>query len=94
MNLTPKADHINISDLRAAADIIFEKTELITFLGFCKPGKVGDIAETDKTWSILKIEQSGTVKPIITTFKWAEGIAAFSHQFSERETYTYKFKNF
>lgn len=91
MYFTPKADQFNISDLRAAADSIEEKTELVTYLGFCKPGTV---AETDPTWSIMRIEQSGAVKPIKTTFKWAEGLCCFSHKFSDRLIYTYKFKNF
>ena len=89
--LTPKADQFNISDLRAAADIIEEVSDTKTYLGFCSPGTT---SESDATWSILKIEHSGTVKPIITTFKWATGLCFFNLKFSERGNYEYKFKNF
>jgi hypothetical protein len=91
MYKTPKADQFNISDLRAAADIIEEKTDKLTYLGFCAPGTINTAAAS---WSIMKIESSGIVKPIITSFKWAEGLAAFSHSWDNRAAYNYTFKNF
>lgn len=88
---TPRADQFNIADIRSAADLIEEKTELITYLGFCHPGTT---SESEPRWSILKIEQSGVAKPVLTSFKWAQGLAAYSHKWSERHNYDYKFRNF
>jgi len=88
---TPQADYTNISDLRAAADIIEETNENVTYLGFCAPGTT---AENLNKWSILKIESSGVVQPITTRFKWACGLCAFNFAWSLKITYEYKYKNF
>ena len=88
---TPRADQYNIADLRAAADIIEEVSETVTYMGFCAPDTANTAAAK---FSIMKIESSGMVKPITTTFKWAEGLAAFSHVWDNRAAYTYKFKRF
>ena len=86
-----KADQQNIADLRAASDIVEEVSNLVTYLGFCAPGT---IATSEAKFSILKIEQSGSALPIITTFKWATGICSFNLVWDDRATYEYKFKNF
>jgi hypothetical protein len=91
MNFIQQADYTNIADLRASADLIEEKTDLITYLGFCEPGTT---AETDEKWAILKIEQSGTAKPVKTSFTWAKGQCLFKLKFSERNNYPYSFKKF
>jgi hypothetical protein len=89
--MTPKADQYNLSDLRAAADIVEEYSDKVTYLGFCAPG-------TEHTespaWSLLKIEQFGTVQPFTTTFQWATGLCSFNLKWSERYNYQYKFKQF
>ena len=91
MYLTPTADHTNIADLRATADICEEYNDTTTYLGFCKPGTTDEAAAA---WSILKITQSGIVQPITTRFQWAAGLCAFNLAWSLRATYTYKYKNF
>lgn len=91
MQRTPQADHYTIADIRSAADIIEEKDEKVTYLGFCKPGT---LSETEENWSILKIEQSGVAKPVLTTFKWAKGFCSYNLKWSERLSYNYTFKNF
>ena len=91
MYKTTPADVSNIADLRATADIVEEKDELTTYLGFCQPNTE---SETDSTWSIMKIVQSGTAKPVITKFQWADGLCSFTHNWSLRLTYDYKFKKF
>jgi len=89
MDLLPTIN--NIADLRTAADIIEEKTELVTFLGFCKPGTT---SESEAGWSILKIIQSGTVKPITTRFLWAEGFCFYNLSWTDRNLFNYQFKKF
>lgn len=86
-----QADYTNLADLRATADIVEETTDNVTYLGFCKPGTV---ATNEPNFSILKIEQSGVVQPITTTFKWADGLCLFNKQWSAKLTYDYKFKIF
>ncbi len=86
-----RVDYTNIADLRAAADICVEESDNVTYLGFCAPNTE---SENSNTWSVLKIESSGVVQPIKTTFKWAEGIACFSHQFSNRANYNYPLRKF
>jgi hypothetical protein len=88
---TPKADQQNISDLRSTADIVEEIDEYTTYLGFCSPGTANTAAPN---WSILKIEQSGGIFPILTTFRWANGLCAFNLVWDNRAGYDYKFKNF
>ena len=67
MYTTPRADQVNIADLRASADIIEEVSDTLTYIGFCAPGTQNT---SEAKFSILKIEQSGTVQPILSTFKW------------------------
>jgi hypothetical protein len=89
--LTPRADQYNIADIRSAADIVEEFSDKITYLGFCSPGTT----EVDQpNWSILKIEQFGTVQPFTTHFKWATGLCSFNLKFSERLILPYSFKKF
>lgn len=84
---TPKASNENISDIRAAADIVDEAAADTTYLGFCAPGTTG----TDQPkWSIMKIAQAGTE----TRFLWAGGLCAFSEVWDNRAALVYQFKNF
>lgn len=85
------ADSRDIDKLKAAADIIEEVSDLVTYLGFCKPGTEN---ETSPQWSILKIVADGTEYPIVTTNKWAEGLCSYNLSWSERATYSYQYKGF
>lgn len=87
MNTTGFSAQNNIAALRQSADIIDEISDTVTYLGFCKPGTTDEGSET---WSIMKIEEVGT----ITSFKWANGNAMFQLQFSQRLGYNYSFQNF
>lgn len=89
--MIPRADHFNIADIRAAADIIEEATDNVTYLGFCDANTP---ATSSPKWSILKIEQSGIVKPILTTFKWATGLCSYNLVWDNRADYEYTFKKF
>lgn len=88
---TPIAHQHNYNILRGSADLVEEVNNLVTYLGFCKPGTTSEAAAE---WSILKISQSSTVQPILTSFTWAEGRASFDLIWNNRAAYTYKFKNF
>lgn len=92
---TPRADQFTIADLRANADIIEEKTDNVTYLGFCKPGTEGTIAQKKAMpiWSIMKIESSGIVKPITTTFLWPRGLVSFCDVWNDRDALDYQLKN-
>lgn len=85
------ANSADIDRIKAAADVIEEVDELITYLGFCAPGTT---ATNVPAWSILKIEQSGAVLPILTTQKWATGLCAYNLIWDNRAAYQYTFKNF
>ena len=91
MYRTPKASNENISDIRAAADIVEEVNDNTTYLGFCAPGTTGT---NQPNWSIMKITQSGAALPVTTRFLWAGGLCAFSEIWDSRADLNYKFKNF
>jgi len=89
--MLPKIDYTNITDLRGAADIIEEKDELTTYLGFCTAGTPDTAAAS---WSILKIVQSGNAYPKETRFLWANGLCSFNKAWTGRAGYDYIFKKF
>jgi hypothetical protein len=95
-----KADYTNIAELRAAADTITEMAGgLVTYLGFFKASETNPVtdpvaAKAAPCWSILKIEQSGLVKPIDTDFLWANGLCLFNLVWNNKEGYNYTFKKF
>jgi hypothetical protein len=91
MYFTPYASNSVLSAIRASADIVGEKDDLTTYLGFCAPGTTGT---NQPAWSILKIVQSGTVQPIVTRFLWAGGLCAYNFKWDDRATLDYQFKNF
>lgn len=85
------ADKNQIANLKASADLIEEVSDLVTYLGFCASGTTG----TDQpTWSVLKITQSGTVQPILTSFLWADGKCSYNKVWNDRAGYTYTYKKF
>lgn len=91
MNFKPVASTQNIDKIRASADIIEEVDGLITYMGFCEPGTVG----TDgPKWSIMRIVQSGSEFPILSTFTWAQGSCAYNLVWDLRSTYAFGFKTF
>jgi len=85
------ADSNQIANLKGSADIIEEVDDLVTYLGFCQKGTT---SENSLTWSIMKIEASGTTNPIVSTFKWAKGLCSYNLQWSERAGYDYSYKKF
>lgn len=86
-----KANSQDIDRLKAQADIIEEADQFTTYLGFCKPGTTSLSAES---WSILKIVQSASSYPIVTTSQWAQGLCSYNLKWTERANYTYSYKNF
>lgn len=89
--MTPSASTFNIDKIRSSADLIEEVDGLVTYLGLCEPGTVG----TDEPkWSIMRIVQSGTAFPLLSTFKWAQGSCAYNLIWNNRASYAYGFKTF
>lgn len=88
----PSVNSIQIGQLKQSVDAILEKSDKITYLGFCTPGTTGTDQEG---WSILKIEETfpGAVDNVIA-YKWANGQCYFDLIFDDCETYDYSFKSF
>lgn len=88
-------DRINsdIATLRQMADIVFQESETMMYLGFCRKG----ITETgEKGWNILRIRTYAPHGdyPIITDFMWAQGSGSFGLIFDDFLTYDYYFHKF
>lgn len=63
-------------------------SETLTYIGYIKPGIVVSDTDNEAAWCIKKIEQRGT----LTKTTYAEGSTNFNLKWSQRGSYTYKFR--
>ena len=83
----------SVDQLKASADVIEQVSDTVTYLGFRNPIPGDVMPDWDSPiWSIMKIEQSGNVYPILTTFTWMNGSMNFDQKWSERGNYQYYFR--
>ncbi len=80
-----------IDNLKGSADIIEEASATVVYFGWCAPGCLG---EDDPTWSIMRLDISGSSYPVVSTFKWASGQCDYSKAWADRATLQYYFKRF